>query len=51
VFNIVAPKNVDVDVNADACFMVEVVEITAGDMYALCKDERRMEGKREFCVL
>jgi hypothetical protein len=49
VFNIVASKNVDVDV--DACFMAEVVEITAGDMYAVCKDERRRERKRELCVV
>jgi hypothetical protein len=49
VFNIVSRKNVDVDV--DVCFMEEVVEITAGDMHTVCKDERGRERKRECCVL
>jgi hypothetical protein len=47
VFNVVARKNVDVDL----CFMEEVVEITAGDIYTICKDERDREERREICVL
>jgi hypothetical protein len=45
VFNIVAHKNVDADVDVDVCFMEEVVEITAGDIYTVCKDERGIERK------
>jgi len=48
VFNIAARKNVDVDV--DVCFMEEVVEITAGDIHIMCKDERGRERKRESAV-
>lgn len=47
VFSIVAHKNVDVD----ACFMAEVVEITAGDIYAVSKDERGRERKRVLCCI
>lgn len=46
-FSIVAHKNVDVD----ACFMAEVVEITAGDIYAVSKDEREGEREKEFCAV
>ena len=49
-FNVVARKNVDVDV--DVCFMEEVVEITAGDIHTMCKDERgrgRRRGSAVFC--
>jgi hypothetical protein len=48
VLNIVACKNVDVDV--DVCFMEEVVEITAGDIRTVCKDERGGDRKRESAV-
>ena len=52
VFNIVARKNFDVDVDVDVCFMEEVVEITAGDMYTMYKDEKgERERRRVLCCM
>jgi hypothetical protein len=49
VFNIVARKNVDVDV--DVCFMEEVVEITAGDIYVLYVKTKRGRGRKGGCCV